>query len=245
MPPSRTAVLIEASKVPQQDELLGAVVDVTILRQFLESATGGAWESDEIIDLHTPNLDKLQAALRRAACSDYSFVSFSGHGEHLKGMGLDESVVLLGDRTEIPVSRLNPGSSRCTIVADSCRGIRVLEERVARGMVKLARGDSSTRSRHRALFDEQLDGAEAGAILLYSCNLDESAQETELGGGVFTSSLVHAGEDFGQSSPIRSVQTIRDAFQTASVMTTRRYSQQHPQIQPGRRLRYFPFAVRA
>lgn len=245
MPKSRAALLIEASKVPSERELPGAVVDVVNFRRFLESQIGGAWEKDEILELHNPVVSELRAALSTVKTRDYSFIAFSGHGEHLRGKELDESVVLLSDRIEVPVRELNSGSQRCTVVIDSCRGLRILDEQVGRSLIKLASGDNASRARHRELFDQQLDFSEAGAIYLYSCSVDESAQETVNGGGVFTASLIQAGEEFYNRPPVRSVLTVDTAFLSAFSLANSKYPQQHPQFQPGRRLRYFPFAVKA
>lgn len=246
--PSRQAILIESSILASHPTLAGARADAANLGSFLLEDHAGAWEQDEIALLHNPSVADVRSVLREAATKDYVFLAFSGHGYHVRGRSLEEDRICLGSTEEMAVSELNPGTARFTCLIDTCRKVEaaplVLEARKFANAAKALKYDY--RWRCRQLFDDALSNSERGTISLFSCDLDEAAGETKEG-GYFTSSLLDSANVWKDSlsGGLSSSLDLYSAF-TRSVDAVHRtsHNQQHPQFQGGRRLRYFPWAVR-
>ncbi|MFA8017733.1 caspase family protein [Bremerella cremea] len=241
----RKAILIESSNLDRQQDLPGARADVESFRRFLRSDAGGDWYDDEIVILHKPSYQDLQRELDRASSCDYSFITFSGHGEHVQGKTVDETRVCLNEETDLAAHRLNPGNDKCTILIDACRNVvpeRVTEQYARSAMLKFALNSGKTG--HRRIFDLAVAKCEIGPVFLYSCNLNESAGEND-NGGFFSTFMVSEAENwFERCNDSGNVYlSMRSAFNRASPATTRRQPQQHPQYEEGRRQNSFPFAV--
>jgi caspase domain-containing protein len=240
---TRQAILIESSNVGVYDDLPGARADVSLLRNWLMTPRGGAWESAEIGILRNPTVHKVRKWLKIAKLCNYAFVSFSGHGHHVIGSISDETRLCLNDDEEISAKRLNPGNARCTILIDACRGVTVeieatLLERRVKAMTQLAL--NLTREAARAKFDDLVARSERGAIYIYSCCVDESAGDSKQG-GLFTIGLVRAGELWKPKKG--KYVSVMNAFRSAERFTNEENPQQNPVIEAGRRIRYFPFAI--
>ena len=134
MPLKRRAILIESSGVRGSDDLPGARADVKNFKQYLCSDTGGAWEDDEIRILNSPSWMDVLLELWVAKDFDYVFMTFSGHGYHLRnGRSLDDTVVCLSDE-DVRVRDMNPANPRCLFIIDACRKI-ITTEILLEGMV--------------------------------------------------------------------------------------------------------------
>lgn len=245
---TRRAILIDAGGTPdKKGHLPGTTADVRAISSFLMSNPGGAWESSEIVILKDPSKYELRENLAAGRDHDYSFVAGAGHGHHIQGQGIDETRFCYNASDEIAAHDLNTGASRCTVMLDCCRHvtkyepISVLESR-SKALAKYA-ADRSTYL-YRTAFDRTLSETESGCSYLYSCDLNQSAQESQAG-GYYTQALIDSAlswhEGYRDGSP--AVFDIWDAHNRASKRVTERESQQIPQSQFGRRQRFFPFAV--
>jgi hypothetical protein len=242
---SRIALLIEASKSKKHGDLPGAVEDVASYASFLASDFGGAWKDDEIRVLNNPSKDLVNAWLKVAKNADYAFITFSGHGYHAVGKGINETRLLINDDQEMAVSELNPGNPRVLIIPDACRKVTpVTMEKSARSiqasLTEAARFLKPNRQRCRELFDKGITNAELGSIYMYSCDLNEAAGDTNS----FSRMLVGVGEAWAER---RDAGTLASnyAFAGAAEATTKKNPQQHPKMDAGRRINHFPFAVLA
>lgn len=238
----RKAFLIEASRVSGLDDLPGARVDIESWRSFLSSPMGGAWENNEIAVLNTPSRVVLQALLDGCRDNEYLFIAFSGHGYHLKGQNIDETRICLRDKDEVSVRSLNNGVPKITLVVDSCRQVQILEEKEIMMFAEDAlrkRMVGADREAYRKRFNDQIKLAPAGIEILYSCDLDEAANETRKG-GAFTQAMLRVGEDFNEKERVL---TVDQAFSKARTFVSIKYPQQHPVFEGGRRLTHYPFAV--
>lgn len=240
---TRRAILIEASQVPGQAVLNGAVFDVANLRSYLTSKAGGQWLQSEIVVLNNPTIATARSAILEARTSKYSFVSFSGHGRHVKGMAIDETRILLKDG-ELSAFELNTGSDRVTVNVDACRDVIFLEGMEKRSLEASHYQMSMVSGDTRHLFDLETERCERGVVFMYSCDLGEGASENS-SGGLFTRSLVGVGDGWheGQRGQVGKVLSVQEAFSSTAYLTTQRMSQQHPQYVPGKRLFHFPFSV--
>lgn len=242
---SRRAIIVEASKIKGCTELPGARADAARYFEFLRSEAGGAWQFDEIVMLSHPTKRALEAEITKAAAVDYSFIAFSGHGHHVRGQDIDETRVCINDTEEMAVNSLNPGNPRSIIIADACRNVTVQEPiRFAEDLREMAKAAHLNRDRCRRLFDEAVARAERGVIVMYSCDLNESAGESNRG-GYFSRALTEYAMGWEDAQQREALLTTDSAFESAAVLTTKRQAQQHPQYQPGRRKVHFPFAVHA
>lgn len=245
---TRAAILIEASNLAGEQDLPGARVDIDNWRAHLTSNWGGAWSPSEINVLSKPSLVALKLRLAFCADKDYVFITFSGHGDHLQAKDIDDTRLYINDKDVIYVRELNPGNSRCTIVADCCRKI-VSPEPILEGKTVLGKalgGVPSSRQKYRELFETEIMKCEKGAIELYSCDLDEAAGESSRSGGYYSRFIAACCEEWHSrvSDGAKSVYRINEAHECAAEKTNDRARQQHPQYEGGRRLKHFPLAVR-
>jgi len=239
----RYALLIEASEVPGEDRLEGAKADVMAYHDWLYSKPGGDWRNDEIVTLNTPTASEVRRALTRAGKVDYAFVAFSGHGFHSKELDLTKLCMRDGRMT---VREIIPDSPRCAMVVDACRNVmpEIFTKSFQLSLLEARRYAKFAEERNfRQDFENLVADAEKGTIFLYSCDLEESAGESSLG-GYFSRFLVEAGGAFADRNQDGSKwYSTKHAFTSAARMTTERNRQQHPKYEPGRRLVHFPFGV--
>jgi hypothetical protein len=229
--------------VPGQRPLRGVAQDLTLLRGWLESNSGGAWESDEILTLNDPGQQQLRKHIEYAGAADYAFVAFSGHG-----FAVDHSIegaqvcILDGD---IPIGSILPAAARCTVIIDACRTLEVPDVlKKARDVLGGIEEDLVDRTDYRALFDLTVQMCERGRIVMTSCAADEAAAETP-SGGLFTRSLVLSAEAWARKNKRGKLDALSmsAAFDAAASLTSAHEPQPHPEYIPGRRRRHFPFAV--
>ncbi|MGO9567869.1 MAG: caspase family protein [Desulfomonilaceae bacterium] len=244
---ARKAILVEASRVPGESDLPGARVDVVNFRDYLLSASGGAWETSEIVILNTPSWKELRPNVVTAKQADYVFITFSGHGAHKRNGDLDESELCLkGD--DIPVSEWNPGNPRCLFIVDACRTLITEERLLEHAMITKAMKSEAgpVRQAYRNLFDQAVTQAEKGIIWLYSCKVGEAAGESGVSGGYFSSGLIYCCKDWHDKteSGKRSYLGSGNAHSCAAERTTRRVQQQNPVYEGGRRRYHSPMAVK-
>lgn len=244
--PTRAAILIESSNVQGQRDLPGARLDVANWQRHLRSMHGGAWRESEITVLHKPGWATLKTILTKHADTNYVFITFSGHGDHLQGKDIDETRICLNENDDVLVTSVNPGNPRCTFVVDSCRGI-VREEEIPRKAEAVVLMEKQARDvgAYRQLFEAAVEQAERGTIRLYSCDLGESAGESSRSGGYFSTYLVDCSEAWyrGTEQGKRYYYPVSRACDCAAKETTKREPQQHPQYEGGRRTNHFPLAV--
>lgn len=115
----RRAIIIEASDVPGEDNIKGALKDSVNWRKFLNIDLGGDWSDDEIITLHTPTKAEFLKVISETP-SDYLFVTFSGHGGIVDG----DEVVCLKDGTYSiwkMKTLIKKQSPKATLILDCCR----------------------------------------------------------------------------------------------------------------------------
>jgi Caspase domain len=240
---NRSAILIEASKIKNHADLPGAREDVESYKAYLKSDFGGAWEENEIITLSHPSKTDLTRWVKYSSMHDFSFITFSGHGYHAIGKKIDETRLCINDSEEFVVTDLNPGNPRVFIISDACRKVTdvTMEKYAGRFAMTLNEAQKrlkSNRQNCRAIYDYAVSSAEKGAIYLYSCDLDESASDSNS----FSRMLVGIGEAWGERNA-PGIFPSDQAFSQAAAATTRKNPQQHPKMDAGRRLTHLPFAV--
>lgn len=237
----RFALIVEASEVPDEDKLPGAVADAENYYAWLYSKSGGDWFGSEIVALHTPTVSEVNQAVASAGKVDYAFVAFSGHGFHHGG--LDETQVCLRGGF-MAARRLMPNADRCAIIVDACR--HVLGEEV-RESIKLSatynKAFTYAERDYRKDFEVEMASADKGTVFLFSCDLDEAAGEGSRG-GYFSRALYQVGLDFRLSNTEgKNWLSMDKAFSRAAAKTRTRNPQQNPRFQSGPKSKHVPFAV--
>jgi Caspase domain len=248
--PTRKALLVCSANIPEFGKLPGAAADLNTFNAFLTSNAGGAWDYSEIKILVDPSVNILKQSIQSLASADYAFITFSGHGEHLVGKGLNETRLYLSAKETLLVRELNPGCKRQTILIDSCRALTrvdesILEKRSQLQAFSAANIADPIRAKFRAHFDSAMMAAEEGRIVMYSCGVGQSAGETNRG-GFFSRSIVEISEEYCGSQGYFSggSLSVREAFEKAKEKTCILNAPQSPEIESGRRMRFFPFAIR-
>lgn len=220
--------------------LPGALVDANNYEKFFYSYYGGDWYASEIEVLKNPNVNEVKEKIGEIE-SDYSFVVFSGHGG--TGHADDRMYVDLADG-DIQVNQLLTESKRQTLIIDSCRSIfrQILNESELKAFADRSMGRVIN---SRKEFERHLEICEEGVITIYSCARGQAAGEDEEVGGIFSSSLIKAGRNWGNSSGENHVLDLEDAFKGALQIMNREFvTRQQPELNGGRRYLYFPFAIR-
>jgi len=246
----RIAVLIEASQVLGQKPCPGASVDVNTFEDYLNLNVGGAWNKDtEIVKYRNPTRDTILQVIKDIGRYDYAFITFSGHGGHPSGGAMEDTELCLQDYTEAKVYELIPRCHRSTIVVDACRKLPAitittnLMEMRKKAIARFAE-KRATRQDYVDRFNRLVEDCDKGSIKLYSCDIDESANEDTRRGGLFSRSLVErATREDDQDIDGPMCLRMDTAFAWAANETTRREPAQNPQYQPGRRQQHFPFGL--
>lgn len=233
---TRKAILIAAS--PQSSPVPGVYTDVDWWDVFLRSNPGGVWSTSEIYIAKDYKKDAILKLITSAKSCDYSLVVFAGHGQTLKtDMPWAEAQLLLSEGNSLSEREINPGSPRCTLIMDCCRGLADEEEptELIKEAAELERANDPDAC--CALFTKTLAAAESGLVKIYSRAVGSATADTRS----FTKHLLFGAAKWAGLS--QGVLTLNEAVgRTAQGMTTSN-PQQKPEYHGGRRLRHFPLAV--
>jgi hypothetical protein len=233
------------------DPLPGVAVDHKSWRRFLRSDGGGAWRSDEIVDIDTISAIELEGALSTGgAIADYALVVFSGHGVFGKENG--RTYCCINSRETVADLELVTGAKKQLTIVASCRRVTSFTPLRKSGHTVLGAVEEDTfakryRKACRDAYDTQIAEADGGLSLAYACSRNETASDTSAG-DLFLSSLIDTAtawvdETKGHRKLVHKWLSIADAFDaTKRGMAAMRFPQ-HPIRYLGKRQGHFPFAV--
>lgn len=238
---TRQAILIGAPSV--KPVLSGVRQDLKDIKAFLLSNSGGAWREDEIITLIDPSPHEVQAFVNASKSKDYVFITCSGHGEHQIGKNLDETVMYLNEEETISINNINPQNKRHLIIVDVCRGIvRPVERQKAIFEASMESYSNKAYVNYRQVFDDAVMRTSEGRIVVYSCDINQSAGDDGTG-GVFTQELLKSPEQFKPKNGDYRIVNIEQAFEVAKKMTYTKNAPQSAVLNAGRRRDFFPFSI--
>jgi hypothetical protein len=240
---TRRALIIGAPGPLQTPRYLAGVgIDFQNYKQFLLSASGGAWEEGEISQLIEPTRQGLLTRLQRMQ-ADYTLLVFTGHGGTGQNNGLPfVEINSLGEYAS--VNELRTGADRQLVVLDSCRTfVAGLSGLMTEGLQHFP--SSLQAAQARQLYDDQLARCEAGRVVCFSCKAGTASADTPEG-GLFSNTLFTTTQQWVDSS---------GTFDTLPVLHAIRQCQQalvatgQPQVpslwsSPSTRQQWFPWAVR-
>lgn len=170
------------------DGLKGVKKDICSFKDFLMSDVGGAWKSNEILDLCDLSLDSVAKFIGkvRKEAFDYFVIYFSGHG----GMKRTTFLEINPIGEQINEDELGGIAKRQLMIFDCCRCLPAV---VANTKVAVfdESVESNTRkqSLYRARYDHLIMSAPEQEIRLYSCQPDCYSYDTNVG-GVYTQRLI-------------------------------------------------------
>ena len=252
---NRYAILIESYNVYGQHLIPGAKLDVEHLRSFLTSNLGGAWESNEIIDLHKPQKGEVKDLLCEHEGA-YIFLAFSGHGyEAVSSSGEHTPKICLNEaEQDVSVDEIRPLRFG-TAIFDSCRGLEytgrfaLANESVAMDSAEFCINKAGAadylihrRVACRELFNQDLQRkATKAAVRMFSCSSNESAGESATAGGYYTTFLLASAAEWERRASCPNIYSTLDAHFDACKKMYARHPQQHPQYAPT--WQAYPFAV--
>jgi len=241
----RKALLIGNSKVTPP--LPGVEKDLLRYENFLITNYGGAWNNSEIIVSLNDDYSTLLTKKNNLNGADYSFVLIAGHGRHEKNQtfsGIKEETCLwINENDTIPVSDLFPTVRRCTILVDVCRNIVHIMKAFSKAefyteAIKRRDGLYLTREEYRNKYDRTIINCPENRIIMYSCNIDQTAGD-DGDGGVFSNNMLNTVKCDNRGSVI----DILTAFNFAKIKTLQDHYPQNPQINYGRTREFFPFGL--
>ncbi len=240
----RKAILIGSPDV--KPELPGVDVDLNDICQFLLSPRGGQWKREEITILRNPSkLDVTKELVDTIGC-DYTFVTCSGHGEHQVGEGLDNTVMYLREHETMKISDIKAYSNRSTIIVDTCRNLVKVTKKELLKALNESLGfamESASNINFREAFNTEVMNCSEGRIVLYSCDINQSAGD-DGSGGVFTQNLLNSSNAITNTNLYSYTPLYLDAaFEFAKEKTTAENYPQRPVMNAGRRRDFYPFAI--
>jgi len=239
---TRKALIIVCPGIEgQSGYLAGTLLDKKNYHDFLYSQIGGDWYHSEITELINPTVGDVQREIK-AISQDYSFIVYSGHG----GISTtDNTLYLCLTDGDLSINLLKTTAKRQTIIIDSCRSF--FTPSVNDNLVKMmSESISNTISNARKVFEDGLAECDEGIIILYSSKPGQASGDEPRIGGVFSSSLIKVGKEWGKNRGANQILSLDTAFNSAVnlIKTNFPLSTQEPEINGGRRNKYFPFALR-
>lgn len=208
----------------------GAQHDIEKWKKYLQSANGGSWNLAEIESKVNPSLDEVKDFLRRIKDdgNDFVIVAYAGHGEWKRSTNIELNPVGETIR-EDAFYNLAP---RQIICLDCCRGVSQIElfdEAQERMFSATVRGSI------RAAYDRRMMQADPQQVILYACQIGESAYGDNAG-GYYTNNLIRQAREF---LPNKDFQTVNYAHNLAAPLTTdetcrKAGKNQHPDMVCGR-----------
>ncbi|UJA04225.1 hypothetical protein F9230_07620 [Acinetobacter johnsonii] len=231
----------------------GVNVDIKNINSFLLSAIGGAWKESELINLTNPTIEEVRNKISLLKQFDYSFVFFAGHGYY--SMGKDSTILNLNATQELDSIELREGASKHTLILDCCRILkddRILKEAALGSLIfDSANQQKPTASECRTYFNKKIEECNPGLVVMNSCNLNESAEESASRGGYYTSSLIKSSQDWANQKLLSidlskkyEIYSTQQCHNEASIRVKKLSgNRQNPVFEGPRSENKFPFAV--
>jgi len=223
-------------------KLPGPIKDEENYTKFLTSYLGGEWYAGEIRSLNNPTKLRIEETIQKFLNgADYTFIIFSGHG-CINQLDNNLQYFEVADGN-ISIRKLITDAKRQTIIADSCRGFeKFISEEMTKAILETKMFSTGLSTRN--LFNSEVLSAEAGLSILYSSSEDQSAIDSE-NGGVYLLSLLAIAKEWGNrysnefSIDLKTVHNLTIEYLNQNFNTI-----QVPVIEPEKRTKYFPFAVK-
>jgi len=223
--------------------LRGVTPDIANMKRHLFSEKGGAWDDHEIMIFENPSRDKLLNEVR--GNYDFAIIQYSGHGFEYKSTG---TMISINPYENISLHEINSLliCPKKYYFLDCCRGIESEELRKSTRLFSAMESDDShNRMAYKIKYNNIIADCEDGTSIIYSCGLNESADEDDGGlGGIFSLSYFRSANGI-KNIPIDKYYSIKNIFDIAvdKMRTDYPMADQTPTMKPERRNKYFPFLI--
>jgi hypothetical protein len=174
--------------------------------------------------------------------ADYTLTVFSGHG----GISTKDNKLYLDFIDDhLPASILKNTSKKQTIIFDTCRayftpGLRSINDSLFSSFEKAELRINNARQ----IFDNYLKICDEGIIRLYASTENQAADGDE-NGSYFSSALINSAKVWAKDTSSKCILDLFTAYSIAvKEIKTYEFSTQIPKIYGGKRLKWFPFALR-
>lgn len=245
---TRKALIIGS---PDKD-IPGVNIDIKNINSFLLSPIGGAWKESEIINLTNPTIEEVRNKISLLKLSNYSFVFFAGHGYY--SMHKKCTILNINSTQELDSIELRQGASKHTLILDCCRVLkdeRILEAAMESLILDSAHRQKPTASECRKYFNQKIEACNPGLVVMNSCNLNETANETQTQGGYYSSSLIKSAEKWADHQLLNinlnknyaTYSTLECHTDAAEKVTSLSGDRQNPVFEGSRSDSKFPFAI--
>jgi len=241
---NRKAFLIGSPMIKgDSDYLPGVTPDIVNMKNHLFSNKGGAWDNHEIVIFENPSRDDLFSKIR--GNYDFAIIQYSGHGFEHENTGTTININPYENVSLNEIHNLMDCPKRYYFI-DCCRGI-VPEEfrRSTKLFSAMESDDSRIRMAYKTKYKNILSSCEKGTSIIYSCGLNESADEDDRGlGGIFSLGYFLSANSI-RNIPEDKYYSIKNIFELARERMKNDYpmTDQNPMMKPERRNRYFPFLI--
>lgn len=206
--------LIIVSPLHQSEKLdfrKSVMTDLTNQTNFLKSAIGGAWRTDEIFTFVDPTKQEVLEHLYTLSSYDYSYIYFAGHGDNFESIDR----IILNDsheHLEIPQLCENSGSKRIVII-DACRSYSTFSNMSGLGSLSFSHTNIP---KSRVIFDQAMSTSKDGTVLIQSSSEGESSIGYPTGGYFSTNFLtaINKLSKISKKPIINIVEVFNVAFQS-------------------------------
>jgi hypothetical protein len=223
--------------------LQGVTPDILNMKSHLLSLNGGAWNEEEILIFENPTKIELSNAM--TGTYDFVIVQYSGHGFEYTDHGTQ---IDINPNEYLSLEEMHRwiNAQRRYYFLDCCRGVvKRVEKSIQSFSMDSMLESRNRRPEYRKKYEDVIESCETGLSVIYSCGLNESADEDDSGkGGIFTVSYFKAA---AKLSPAESDKyfSIKTVFEKGKEIMDENYplNTQSPTMKPERRNRYFPFVI--
>ncbi|MGJ3348256.1 caspase family protein [Morganella sp. Je.2.23] len=217
--------------IANADGLPGVDVDVTNIRTFLTSISGGGWFDDEIEILRSPLKSNLISKLSGVrGCYDFTIVFFAGHGGNNRGRNL----LFLNSYNEyITDSDISNLSERQINIIDCCRSpvadyeLVKLSESCVAGLESYS-DEYLSLDEARAKYEERVKKSPTQQVTLYACSEGEYSSDTK-NGGLYTSAFLEKAANCNKKQAFQTALACHTAISSQVTMQAQKFgNNQHP-----------------
>lgn len=209
------------------DSNLGVQKDIDYFTGFLKSLEGGAWNDSEIDIIKNPSKLSLlkQIDLYRNAKYDYFLFLFGGHGDTYNG----KTHISPSSEHDYDISEdyFDKISNKQLSIFDCCRMTRQIKSHTfsTEGAIFESATNNFSREEARKIYHECLQSAVDQSLKLYSCSVDEYAQDDD--GGLYTQNLIRSAQQVSNKS-VRTVSAIQVHNSTVPIVAEQSDNKQNP-----------------
>lgn len=209
------------------DSNLGVQKDIDDFTRFLTSLEGGAWNNSEIDIMKNPSKSSLldQINSYKDEKYDYFLFLFGGHGNTHNG----KTHFYPNSEHDYDISEdyFDKISNKQLSIFDCCRMTRQIKSHTLSTESAIFESAANYLSREevRKIYHECLQSAVNQSLKLYSCSIDEYAQDDD--GGLYTQNLIRSAQQVSNKS-VRTVSAIQVHNSTVPIVAEQSDNKQNP-----------------